>query len=157
MVQRIATNFSKVIVLVAVITCTFMYKDVFANSRDVTVNSVDTPVYSLDVSWGKMQFVYDAKIIYEWSSTTHEYNIVNTKYNWKAIGNNITITNNSIFDVNVNCIYTNNYGSLKGSFSKNDFNIESKKNANVEFNLSGVLSKDISNFSRVGTITLKFM
>lgn len=156
MVQRITANISKVIVLVVVITCTFMCKNVFADSRDVTVNSVDTPVYSLDVSWGKMQFVYDAKKNYEWSSTTHEYNLVDTKYSWNATGNNIIITNGSSFGVDVSCVYTNNYGSLKGTFSNNNFTIASKKNAEVEFNLSGVLSKKVSNFSKVGTITLKF-
>lgn len=132
-----------------------MQKNVYAESKDVVVNSSDVPVYSLDVSWGKMQFVYNKNKVYEWSDVTHEYNL-KTRYNWSAEGNVIKVKNNSNFAVVTNCTYANLYGDLNGEFSKNNFKIASGKSSEVSFSLSGTLSKDVTKFTKVGTLTLKF-
>ena len=128
---------------------------VFAESKDVVVGSSDAPVYSLDVTWGKMQFVYNKVKTYEWSNVTHEYD-VRTQYSWTSDGNVIKVKNNSIFDVKTNCTYASTFGNLKGNFSKNDFKIASSKSDEVTFTLSGSLSKDVTKFTKVGTLTLKF-
>ena len=130
-------------------------KNVYADSKDVVVGSSEEPIYSLDVSWGKMQFVYNRNKIYEWSNETHEYS-VNSKYSWNAEGNIIKIKNNSTFAVETNCIYVNTYGNLKGKFSKNNFKVASGKRDEISFSLSGSLSKYNTSFVKVGTLTLKF-
>lgn len=124
------------------------------HKQDVTVGNVDLPIYSVDISWGSMKFVYNKKDVYTWSDTTHEYS-KSTKYSWDATGNNIDIYNKSSFDIEVSCNYVKTNNSLNGSFTMTNYSVKSKEKSRNYFELKGNLSSSVSTYQKVGTISLK--
>ncbi|WP_444433067.1 hypothetical protein [Ruminococcus sp.] len=61
------------------------------------VASENTPtVYSVDVSWGSMEFTYTDAYIGDWDPTTHKYiNPVEAKWSCDTDANKVTVTNHS--------------------------------------------------------------
>ena len=71
--------------------------------------------YSVDVSWGDMQFKYDEASV--WNPDTHEYK--SSSAYWKPrvdAGNVITITNHSNVEISVTLNYTKKIVSVEGAF-----------------------------------------
>ncbi|MBQ2830399.1 MAG: hypothetical protein IJF15_05185 [Oscillospiraceae bacterium] len=58
-------------------------------------------VYSVDVSWGAMQFTYTTGTYSTWDPDIHDYTEVSAN-NWIAQGNDITVSNHSNAAVKVN-------------------------------------------------------
>ena len=59
------------------------------------VDGVESPdVYSIDVTWGSMQFTYSTSGTREWDPSTHKYKDDVTS-GWTASGNTVTVTNHS--------------------------------------------------------------
>ena len=113
------------------------------------VASENTPtVYSVDVSWGSMEFTYTDAYIGDWDPTTHKYiNPVEAKWSCDTNANKVTVTNH--------------YKTVKGLFSEKQLTIpsavgtavSSAPNNSSKLNLSGDLSKGAKDVV-VGTVTV---
>ena len=68
-------------------------KTIDVNAR-YTSGALTPKVYSVDVTWGKMEFTYSVSGTREWNPETHEY-ADKTSAGWKAEGNDVTVVNHS--------------------------------------------------------------
>lgn len=83
------------------------------------VDNVKTPtVYSVDISWGAMDFTYTETGTREWNPADHTYSDEATG-SWKAEGNTITVTNHSNAEVTADFAFQPAEGisGLTGKFS----------------------------------------
>ena len=82
--------------------------DVSANFKLYTISAteveVPAPVYSIDITFGQMQFVYVDSQKTGWNSVTHEY-AAHVAAHWEATGNTVEVTNNSNRAVQVTFAY----------------------------------------------------
>lgn len=127
-------------------------------------NGTTTPdVYSVDVTWGAMQFTYSASGTKEWDPSTHQYTD-NTTTGWSASGNTVTVTNHSNKDVDVTFAYakTSGFDGVSGAFSVESDTLAAGAEGNVggadsvstELTLSGTLASTVTEFTKVGSITV---
>ena len=72
--------------------------DVYARYQD---GSTTGTVYSVDITWGDMQFTYAKSGALVWNPNDHTYTD-DTTSNWQAEGNTITVTNHSNTEVTAN-------------------------------------------------------
>lgn len=137
-------------------------------SKDVKAKYVDgvvTPeVCSVDVSWGAMEFTYSESGTKTWNPETHEY-AYNTTSGWSANGNNVTVTNHSNKDIDVNVSFNAlpEYAEkISGEFDKSSFTLKNAVDSKVDnapkdtvsLNLSGTIDKTLTDFTKVGSITV---
>lgn len=127
-------------------------------------HGTSTPdVYSVDIAWGAMQFVYSASGTRVWNPSTHQYT-GNTTIGWSAVGNTVTVTNHSNKDVNVTFAYTkaSGFDGVSGTFSVNSDtldagalgNVEGADSVSTKLTLSGTLASNVTSFTKVGSITV---
>lgn len=129
------------------------------------VASENTPtVYSVDVSWGSMEFTYTDAYIGDWDPTTHKYiNPVEAKWSCDTDANKVTVTNHSNVSITADLSYSQStdYKTVKGLFSEKQLTIpsavgtavSSAPNNSSKLNLSGDLSKGAKDVV-VGTVTV---
>ena len=127
------------------------------------VDSTDKKkVYSVDVTWGAMDFTYTRTITPVWNEQTHNYD-EQTNASWSAVGNYIQFTNHSNIEVTASMSYqkASGYSSVNGTFSKGRLVLPSAlgKSMNAteltgrcDFNLSGQLDGDSSTSREIGKI-----
>lgn len=138
-------------------------------------------IYSVDISWGDMQFTYNASPKETWNPATHTYDTVGGNEEWSyspatettLAGNEIKITNHSNANVTCNASFTpveeaarnDNFG---GSFSSDnvtlytadgvgtsDAELTSKNlTKTISLFLSGPLPEGFN--GTLGTVTLSF-
>ena len=134
--------------------------DVYARYQD---GSTTGTVYSVDITWGDMQFTYAKSGALVWNPNDHTYTD-DTTSNWQAEGNTITVTNHSNTEVTANFSFAPlaNLTDLKGDFSisseKLDAGIE-KDYAGAD-SVSSVLTLSGSytgeeEYAKVGTVTIE--
>ena len=77
-----------------------------------------------DVVWGKMEFTYNMSGTKTWNAKTHEYDI-DTNGKWSAKGNDISVTNHSNTDIDVDFTYEplDKYSLVKGEFTYDEVTI----------------------------------
>lgn len=125
---------------------------------------ITTPeVYSVDVTWGKMEFTYSASGTRDWDPATHKYTD-NTSASWTADGNDVTVVNHSNKDVTVNFAYAaaEGYDGVIGEFSVASDTLDAGAVGNVDgadsvstrLTLSGTLASTVTEFTKVGSITV---
>ncbi len=136
-----------------------------SKSIDVKARYVDgitePEVYSVDITWGSMEFTYSAAGTHEWNPGTHKYTD-NTSASWTADGNDVTVVNHSNKDVKVNFAYAadEGYSSIAGKFSvASDTlaagvvgNVDGADSVSTKLTLSGTLASSASQFIKVGSI-----
>lgn len=120
-------------------------------------------VYSVDVSWGAMEFTYVESGTQIWNPQTHEYQ-PQTAASWTASGNTVTLTNHSNAQVQADLSYTSVTGmeTVTGTFDNPQLILESAEGKTVEeapagtaaLSLSGTLPVDMTAFETAGTITV---
>lgn len=120
-------------------------------------------VYSVDVTWGKMEFTYSASGTRDWNPATHKYDD-NTTASWTADGNDVTVVNHSNMDVKVNFAYAaaEGYNDVTGRFSVAADtldagvvgNVDGADSVNTKLTLSGTLASSVAEFTKVGSITV---
>lgn len=126
-------------------------------------SSTSPTVYSVDVSWGAMEFTYVESGTQIWNPQTHEYQ-PQTYASWTAGGNTVTLTNHSNAQVQADFSYTSVTGmeTVTGTFDNPQMILESAEGKKVEeapagtvaLSLSGTFPKDMTAFKTVGTITV---
>ncbi len=134
--------------------------DVVAKS-DSTTTIPD--VYSIDVVWGAMQFTYSTSGTREWDPATHQY-VDRVANGWSANGNTVTVTNHSNKAVEVTFSYGKAVGftGINGTLSVTSDTLEAGTVGDVEgadkvvttLTLTGTLSDDVTEYTKVGTITV---
>ena len=112
------------------------------------VDSVSAPTkYSVDVTWGAMEFTYTAS----------------TQPAWTASGNTITVTNHSNTDITASFAFSalTAYNTVTGSFSSTSLMLPTAEGKAVNdavltgktsLTLGGALASDITVFTNVGTV-----
>lgn len=137
-------------------------------SKDVKAKYVDgivaPEVCSVDVSWGAMEFTYSETGTKNWNPETHEYTY-NTSSGWSANGNNVTVTNHSNKSIvaEIKFVSVPNYSdNIQGAFDKNVLSLNSAEGLTVAdapkdtavLTISGKLNTEITDFTKVGTVTV---
>ncbi len=92
-------------------------QDIDVNAKYVDGVSVPTS-YSVDVTWGAMEFTYTVSGTKTWDPETHTYT-ASTQPAWTASGNTITVTNHSNTDITASFAFSalTAYDTVTGSFS----------------------------------------
>lgn len=127
-------------------------------------NVVDSAVYSVDVEWGVMEFVYTESGSNIWDAATHEY-VFDSQAAWSAEGNTVKVTNHSNRTVNVAFDYASlaDYSDVTGTMSVESAQLDAGEEGNYagaanvtsELTLSGSVNSDVTDFTNVGTVTVK--
>lgn len=117
-----------------------------------------------DVVWGEMEFTYSVNGTKTWNAKTHEYDI-DTKCEWSANGNDISVTNHSNAAIDVDFTYQplDEYSVVKGEFTYDEVTIPTAENKAVDdeiltistdLTLSGGLSSDVTDLTKVGNVAV---
>ena len=128
------------------------------------VDGVESPdSYSIDVTWGAMQFTYETSGKREWDPATHKYKDDITG-NWTESGNTVTVTNHSNRDVKVTFGYeaVRGFDGVSGTFSVSSYTLSAGVEGKVDeadrvsttLTLSGSLASGITKFTKVGSVTV---
>ena len=127
------------------------------------VDSVSAPTkYSVDVTWGAMEFTYTVSGTKTWDPETHTYT-TSTQPAWTASGNTITVTNHSNTDITASFAFSalTAYNTVTGSFSSTSLMLPTAEGKAVNdpvligktsLTLGGTLASDITAFTNVGTV-----
>lgn len=138
-------------------------------SAQYTNETVTSTEYSVDISWGAMEFTYAVGGTKEWNPVTHDYE-VHSEEEWVASGNTITVTNHSNTGIKATFSYASatEYKDVTGTFDVEDNVLElataesgvegqagEATKGTVTLTLSGTLSENVTEQTNVGTITVK--
>ena len=127
------------------------------------VDSVSAPTkYSVDVTWGAMEFTYTVSGTKTWDPETHTYT-TSTQPAWTASGNTITVTNHSNTDITASFAFSalTAYNTVTGSLSSTSLMLPTAEGKAVNdavltgktsLTLGGTLASDITVFTNVGTV-----
>ena len=138
------------------------------DSQDIDVNAkyvggVSVPTrYSVDLTWGAMEFTYTVSGTKTWDPESHTYT-TSTQPAWTASGNTITVTNHSNTDITASFAFSalTAYNTVTGSFSSASLTLPTAEGKAVNdavltgqtsFTLGGTLASDITDFTNVGTV-----
>lgn len=139
-----------------------------AQDIDVSAKYVDSSVsgtvYSVDMTWGAMEFTYTKSGSMEWDPTSHEYKDRTTD-GWVVTGNEILVVNHSNAEVKVSFAYeaTAGYTAITGSFSHATITLPSAEGkaldaaeliGKTELTLSGTLGSQVTAATKVGKVTV---
>ena len=123
-------------------------------------------VYRVDVTWGKMQFLYKTVGTRTWNEKTHLFDEDFTS-SWTASGNTIQVTNHSNIDVKAKFSYDKGsaYTGVVGKFnSSRDLELPSAEGRDVDdteltgtrkLTLSGKIINKLDNYTSVGKIRIE--
>ncbi|MBR4879014.1 MAG: hypothetical protein IKU13_04215, partial [Clostridia bacterium] len=113
-------------------------------------------IYSIDITWGSLEYTYNAASTGTWDPETHTYkNVAEANWTCENGADTITVTNHSNAAVNVNVTYTtnDNYTSVIGTLDKSSFELATAEGTSfsaapsntAKLELSGTLSSDANN------------
>ncbi len=139
-----------------------------STSKDVKGTYVprDTPiVYSVDVTWGSMEFTYTGAFEGKWNPNTHTYEESDPAYWSCEEGDNIiTVINHSNTAITVAFNYTpgTSYAGITGSFSPSAINLQTAEESlpanapsgSSELTLSGSLNESVVTPTVIGSVTV---
>ena len=133
--------------------------------------SAAATVYSVDITWGSMEFTYTDASTGTWNPATHKYdNISAAKWSCSEGADKISVTNHSNADVTIQLGYEpgTGYNGISGSFSDNKGTAitkltlesavgtapESAPSASAVLGLNGGLSYDNTTSTAIGKVTV---
>lgn len=135
--------------------------DVMGRYQDNTNNPT---VYSVDVTWGAMEFTYTESGAMTWNPEDHTYSD-NTSAVWTANGNTVTVTNHSNADVDVSFSFAalSAFESVSGSFdipsdklaAGIEGSYDTADEVTASLTLGGTLDDSATDYTKIGTITVK--
>lgn len=135
---------------------------------DVAAKYVDGVVsgtkYSVDVSWGSMEFTYTVSGTKTWNPKTHEYDIESGAA-WAGAGNEITVTNHSNTGITASFSFAPlaDYAAVTGAFSANSIPLPTAEGKTVSdpaltgkttLTLGGALDSSVTSMTKVGSVTV---
>ena len=121
-------------------------------------------VYSVDITWGSMEFTYSEGPSPTWDPETHTSGQGGTG-GWSNSGNTVTVTNHSNTEVTATLAYasTEEFKGISGSFgNKSTMNLATAERTTVteaptdtaELSLTGTLNSTVTVPTTIGTITV---
>lgn len=121
-------------------------------------------VYSVDVTWGSMEFTYTSACEGVWDPTTHTYTgVKEASWSCDANANKVTVTNHSNTAVTATLTYTqaDSYSSISGSFTKSILNLATAEGTLTTsaptdsslLTLNGALGSGVT-LEKIGTVTV---
>ncbi|MDO5558345.1 MAG: ubiquitin-like protein [Oscillospiraceae bacterium] len=128
-----------------------------------------SPTYSIDLTWGAMQFDYEAHEA--WNASSHKWEAGSPEWTVKDNSNTITAINNSSLAVDAAFAFTNKdgYSTVSGSFTSDSLAFSENKLSLpvadedtaaseyvVTFTPSGSLPPSVKGYTSVGTVTITF-
>lgn len=137
-------------------------------SIDVKAKYVDSTssntIYSIDVSWGAMEFTYTASGTQVWNPETHEYTS-SVSGAWTGSGNQVAVTNHSNTGITASFTFApeSGYTGLAGTFSQSSFGLPSavgkatnasELTGTTALTLGGTLANTVTTMTKVGTVTV---
>lgn len=124
-------------------------------------------VYSVDVTWGNMEFVYTIDNEGTWDPEKHQFTNASVSGKWSCQANQdeVTVKNHSNAPVNVSFAYQaeENYNGITGNFDKGDATkldtaegteVSSAPTVTAKLSLDGKLGKDVKSPTKIGTATV---
>lgn len=128
--------------------------------------SSSATVYHVDITWGSMEFTYNAGSQGSWNPATHKYDDV-VEPSWSCDGNAnvITVTNHSNAAVKATCSYTaaEGFTGITGSFTENGVislatavgtEVKNAPTGSVNLTLDGALAANTAEKTTIGTVTV---
>lgn len=130
-------------------------KNVMVGEVEGIDNKKEEALYDVEISWDNMKFTYNETKDVKWDSKDNEYDIVIDK-EWINEDNIITVKNFSNETIIASFKYekTNKNLDINGKFDKNKVKIGKNKVESVKFNISGKISSNITEYIKVGRITI---
>lgn len=127
--------------------------------------SAGASVYSVDITWGSMEFTYTDASTGTWDPQTHEYvGSVEAAWGCEQDASKITVTNHSNAGVTALLSYApeTSYSNIVGTFSKDTLVLNSAEGTafasapsdSATLSLSGTLSSDTAASTTIGTVTV---
>lgn len=130
-------------------------------------NAEAETVYSVDVTWGNMEFVYTIDDEGTWDPEKHQFTDASESGKWSCEEkqDEVTVTNHSNAPVNVSFAYQaeRDYDKITGNFDKSmATKLETAEGTEVlnapavtaKLSLTGTLSKDVKENTKIGTATV---
>ena len=131
-------------------------------------------VYSVDVSWGSMEFTYtDGAVSKKWNPSTHQYMESVGKGNWSNQdgANKVTVTNrsNKALTATVKAATSSSYAGITAKADKASLSLEDASigatttkpghpsTASTTISLSGALKDKTANKATIGSVTVKIV
>lgn len=125
-------------------------------------DTTKSTVYSVEITWDDMEFVYSVTGSEDWDPSTHAY-VESTTDSWSS-GKGISITNHSNASVTANFTFDAKatYPDVAGSFSLSQIQLASAEGTAVAdaptgsttLTLSGELDQNVMELTEVGTVTI---
>ena len=167
-----------VVLLTLALLCALPVTAFAATGLNTTTNNTDSAVvkgtyvaggtsaivYSVDITWGSMEFTYTDASEGTWDPTNHSYTD-SAEATWTCAdgANEITVTNHSNAPISATLSYqaAENYTTINGTFDKELLELETaagttRTNAptkTAKLTLDGALPKDTSG-ATIGTVTV---
>lgn len=125
-----------------------------------------TTVYSVDITWGSMEFTYVDASDGEWNPLTHTYDGATTA-GWTCDegANEITVTNHSNAAVGVTLTYsaTEGYADIRGTFDNSTLSLatavgtarDEAPTATATLTLSGALASTVTEKAMIGQVIVR--
>lgn len=132
-------------------------------------------VYSVDVSWGEMEFTYSVGGTKVWDKKNHTYSVRNATSGWSESGNTVRVTNHSNADIRaVFSFEAEGERTLSGEFTYDNHKVidqngaiplskcmENRKSdadyVTASLRLSGRPAGTEKDFTKAATVTVKIM
>jgi len=141
------------------------------DSKDVKAsyhaNVEANTVYSVDLKWGSMEFVYTIDNEGTWDPEKHQFTNASESGKWSCEEkqDEVTVTNHSNAPVNVSFVYQaeTNYNGITGNFDKRDATkldtaegtaVSNAPAVTAKLSLAGKLGKDVKSATKIGTATV---
>ena len=121
-------------------------------------------VYHVDVSWGSMEFTYNAATQGSWNPSTHSYDEGSqASWTYETNANVITVKNHSNAGITASFDFEaeEDFG-VAGVFSKGSLTLETAEGTDPEnpptdttaLTISGELDSSVEEFDKIGTVTV---
>lgn len=134
--------------------------DVEAKYQD---NTSSAPVYSVDITWGAMQFTYTESGSMTWNPNDHTYTD-STTASWSASGNTVTVVNHSNANVTASFAFEvlDAYNTVTGKFDVASKTLKAGEvdsydtadKVTTTLTLGGSLAETVTGFTKIGKITV---
>lgn len=137
-------------------------QDVDVHGRYQDSTTVPT-VYSVDVSWGSMEFIYTESGALRWNPADHSY-VDETSGFWTANGNAVTVVNHSNEEVTASFSFAplGGYESVTGTFDVSSKALKAGEEGKYDeadkvttaLTLTGTLGEETATLTKIGSITV---